>query len=71
MIIPARYLAFTTQLVGGVSDPLDPHVQIPAFGACGFSRLLIRNVQQKRGLSVDHLRPYPSRPLLVSRVFLL
>jgi len=33
----------------GVLTPLDLHVQISEFGACGFSPLLIRDAQRKRG----------------------
>jgi len=58
---PCRHLTFTTPLVGEFLTPLDSHVQIPELGACGFSRLLIRDAQRKRGSSTDRLRPYPFR----------
>ena len=45
-----------------VLTPLDPHVQISELRAYGFSRMLIRNAQRKRGSSAVRLRPYPSRP---------
>ena len=46
----------------GVLTPLDPHVQVSELGDCGFSRLLIRDAQWKRGSSEGRLRSYPSRP---------
>jgi len=55
VLISARHLAFTTPLVGEYLTPLDLHVQIPEFGACGFSRLLIRDAQRERGSSADRL----------------
>jgi len=45
----------------GVLTPLNLHVQIPEFGACGSFRLLIRDAQRKRGFSADRLEPHPSR----------
>jgi len=55
----------------GVLTPLDPYVQILKLGACGFSWLLIKDAQRKRGSSTDHLTPILPGPLLISRVFLL
>ena len=69
VLILARHLAYTIPLTGEFLTTLDPHVQISEFGACGFSRLLIRDVQQKRGSSADRLRSYPSGPPARSRVF--
>ena len=43
--IYARHLSFITPLVEEFLTPLDPHVQIPELGACGFSQLLIRDAQ--------------------------
>ena len=37
----------------GVLTPLDPHVEIPEFGACEFSRLLIRVAQWKHSGSAE------------------
>ena len=51
--------------------PLDSHVQVLEFGACGFSQLLIRVAQLKRGSLADRPEPYPFGPLCVFRVFLL
>jgi len=62
VLIPAHHLTFTTPLVGEFLTPLNLHVQISELGACGFSWLLIRDAQLKRGSSADRLRPYPSRP---------
>ena len=45
-----------------VLTPLDPHVQISELRACRFSRMLIRDLQLKRGSSTDRLKPYPSKP---------
>ena len=45
VLIPARHLAFTTPLFGGFLTLLDPHVQIPEFGACEFFQLLIKDAQ--------------------------
>ena len=59
----------TTRL--GVLTPLNLHVQILELGAYGIFQLLIRDVQRKRGPSADRPEPYPSSPLLISRVFLL
>ena len=42
----------------GVLTPLDPHVQVPKFGACEFSQLLIRVAQRKRGSLANRLNPY-------------
>ena len=50
----------TTRL--GVLTPLDPHVQVSELGACGFSLLLMKVAQRKRGSSADCLKPHPSRP---------
>jgi len=46
----------------GVLNPMDSHIQVSEFRACGFSRLLIRDVKQKRGSLEDRLKSYPSRP---------
>jgi len=53
----------------GVLTPLDPHVQVSEFGACGFSQLLIKVAQLKRGSPADCLKPHPSRPPCVSSSF--
>jgi len=53
----------------GVLTPLDPHVQVLEFGACGFSQLLIRVTQMKRGSPADYPEPYPSRPSYASLEF--
>jgi len=45
----------------GALTPLDAHVQILELKACGFSLLLIRVAQRKRGSAEDPLRLYPSR----------
>ena len=45
-----------------ILTPLNPQVQISEFGACGFSQLLIRDAQLKRGSSADRLKPYPFMP---------
>ena len=47
----------------GVLTPLDPHVQVLKLEACGFSQLLIRVAQLKRGFPADRLKPHPFRPL--------
>ena len=49
-----------------VLTPLDPHVQVSELGPCGFSQLLIRDVQLKRESSAE---PYPSRPSCASLEF--
>ena len=54
-----------------VLTSLDLYVQIPKLGACGFFRLIIRDAQRKREFSAHRLKPYPSKPLLISRVFFL
>ena len=36
VLVPARHLAFTTPLVGEFQNPMDLHVQILKFEACGF-----------------------------------
>ena len=46
----------------GVLTPLDPHVQVLELGTCGFSQLLIRVAQLKRGSPADRPEPHPSRP---------
>jgi len=53
----------------GVLTPLDPHVQVLELGACGFSQLLIRVAQLKRGSLEDRPEPYPSRPPCASLEF--
>ena len=58
----ARCLVFTTPLVGEFLTPLDLHVQILELEAYGFSWLLIRVAQWKRGSLIDYLEPFPSRP---------
>ena len=45
-----------------VSDSLRSHAHIPEFGACGFSWLLIKDAQRKRGSSADRPKPFPFRP---------
>ena len=49
--------------------PLDPHVQVTELGACGFSQLLIRVAQLKRGSPADRPELYPSRPPCVPLEF--
>ena len=46
----------------GSSDSPGSRVQIPKFGACRVSRLLIREVQLKRGSSAHRPELHPSRP---------
>jgi len=46
----------------GVLTPLNPHVQILELRACGFSQLLIRVAQLKRGSPADRPEPHPFRP---------
>jgi len=60
----------------GVSDsPGSAYLDLGAWNleleACGFSQLLIRDAQQKRGSSADRPELFPFSPLLDSRVFLL
>ena len=62
VLVPARHLAFITSLVGEFLTPLDPHLQILKFGACGFSRLLIRDASWKCGSSADRLEFFFSGP---------
>ena len=47
--------------LGSFNSP-NLHVKIPKLEAWGFSRLLIRDAQQKRRSSADHPKPYPSKP---------
>jgi len=49
--------------------PLDSHVQVKELGACGFSLLLIRVAQLKRGSPADRSELYPSRPPCVPLEF--
>ena len=63
VLIYARHLAFASPLAGEFClTPLDPHVQVMELGACGFSQLLIRVAQLKRGSPADRSEPHPSRP---------
>ena len=56
----------------GVLTPLDPHVQVLELGACGFSQLLIRMAQLKRGSLADKSKALSFQtPLFGSRVLLL
>ena len=72
VLIYARHLAFASLLTEEFClTPLNPHVQVSELGACEFSQLLVRVAQLKRGSPVHRPEPYPSRPLRVSRVFLL
>ena len=48
--------------LGSFMTTLNLHVQILKFRACGFSLLLLRVAQQKRGLSVDCSELFPSSP---------
>ena len=63
VLVPTRYFAFITPLVGEFLTPLDLRVQILELRACELSWLLIRVAQRKCGSSADRPKPFSFWPL--------
>jgi len=63
VLVPAATWHLSCHLLRSFLTPLDLHVQISELGAYGFSWLLIREAQRKRGSSADHPESFFSRSL--------